>query len=124
MMKTSAAPSFRFSAREKWHGAGGRAGSIRAAIFGMNDGLISNLSLVLGVAGAGAEVLVLREDGSECGPDEPGELVHRGALVGMGYWGDAEKTAEVFDGTVYRTGDIGRFDAAGVAFGASSPIQT
>ena len=37
---------------------------------------------------------MLREDGSECADDEPGELVHRGALVGMGYWGDAEKTAE------------------------------
>jgi VIT1/CCC1 family predicted Fe2+/Mn2+ transporter len=41
--------------RERWHRNGGRAGSIRAAIFGMNDGLLSNLSLVLGVAGAGAE---------------------------------------------------------------------
>jgi acyl-CoA synthetase (AMP-forming)/AMP-acid ligase II len=41
-----------------------------------------------------AEILVLREDGVECGPDEPGELVHRGALVGQGYWNDAEKTAE------------------------------
>jgi acyl-CoA synthetase (AMP-forming)/AMP-acid ligase II len=30
----------------------------------------------------------------ECAPDEPGELVHRGALVGMGYWNDPEKTAE------------------------------
>ena len=36
---------------------------------------------------------MLREDGSECAPDEPGELVHRGALVGLGYWNDAEKTA-------------------------------
>ena len=42
-------------AREGWHRGGGRAGSLRAAIFGMNDGLLSNLSLVLGVAGAGAE---------------------------------------------------------------------
>lgn len=41
--------------RERWHGASGRAGSIRAAIFGMNDGLVSNLSLILGVAGAGVE---------------------------------------------------------------------
>jgi len=40
--------------RERWHRAG-RGGSIRAAIFGMNDGLLSNLSLVLGVAGAGAD---------------------------------------------------------------------
>ena len=48
----------------------------------------------IGKAIPNAEVLVLREDGSECGPDEPGELVHRGALVGMGYWGDPEKSAE------------------------------
>src|SRR5206468_1476756 len=27
---------------------------------------------------------------------EPGELVHRGALVAMGYWNDAEKTSERF----------------------------
>jgi acyl-CoA ligase (AMP-forming) (exosortase A-associated) len=48
----------------------------------------------IGKAIPNAEILVLRDDGSECGPDEVGELVHRGALVGMGYWGDAEKTAE------------------------------
>lgn len=48
----------------------------------------------IGKAIPNAEILVLREDGSECGPDEPGELVHRGALVGQGYWNDAEKTAE------------------------------
>jgi acyl-CoA ligase (AMP-forming) (exosortase A-associated) len=48
----------------------------------------------IGKAIPNAEILVLREDGSECAAEEPGELVHRGALVGMGYWGDAEKTAE------------------------------
>jgi acyl-CoA ligase (AMP-forming) (exosortase A-associated) len=48
----------------------------------------------IGKAIPNAEILVLREDGTECAPDEPGELVHRGALVGLGYWGDAEKTAE------------------------------
>ena len=48
----------------------------------------------IGKAIPNAEILVLREDGSECAADEPGELVHRGALVGMGYWNDAEKTAE------------------------------
>jgi acyl-coenzyme A synthetase/AMP-(fatty) acid ligase len=36
----------------------------------------------------------LREDGTPCSPNEPGELVHRGALVGLGYWNDAGKTAE------------------------------
>ncbi len=48
----------------------------------------------IGKAIPNAEILVLREDGSSCAPNEPGELVHRGALVGMGYWGDPEKTAE------------------------------
>ena len=41
--------------RERWHRSSGAAGSIRAAIFGMNDGLVSNLSLIVGVAGAGVE---------------------------------------------------------------------
>ena len=48
----------------------------------------------IGKAIPNAEILVLREDGTECAPDEPGELVHRGALVGMGYWNDPAKTAE------------------------------
>ncbi|MBK1682285.1 acyl-CoA ligase (AMP-forming), exosortase A system-associated [Rhodoferax fermentans] len=50
----------------------------------------------IGKAIPNAEVLVLRPDGSACAPDEPGELVHRGALVAMGYWNDAEKTSERF----------------------------
>ncbi len=48
----------------------------------------------IGKAIPNAEILVLRDDGSSCAPDEPGELVHRGALVGLGYWNDTEKTAE------------------------------
>ena len=50
----------------------------------------------IGRAIPNAEVLVLRSDGTPCAPDEPGELVHRGALVAMGYWNDAGKTAERF----------------------------
>ncbi len=50
----------------------------------------------MGRAIPNAEILVLREDGSECGPDEPGELVHRGALVSQGYWNDPVRTAERF----------------------------
>jgi len=37
---------------ESWH-RGDSAGSLRAAIFGLNDGLVSNFSLIMGVAGAG-----------------------------------------------------------------------
>lgn len=50
----------------------------------------------IGKAIPNAEVLVVREDGSLCGAGEPGELVHRGVLVSMGYWNDREKTAERF----------------------------
>jgi len=40
---------------------GGKSGALRAAIFGVNDGLVSNVSLIFGVAGAGADndVLIL-----------------------------------------------------------------
>jgi acyl-CoA synthetase (AMP-forming)/AMP-acid ligase II len=50
----------------------------------------------IGKAIPNAEVLVVREDGTLCAPNEPGELVHRGALVSLGYWNDPEKTAERF----------------------------
>lgn len=50
----------------------------------------------IGKAIPNAEVLVVREDGTPCAPGEPGELVHRGALVSLGYWNDTEKTAERF----------------------------
>jgi acyl-CoA ligase (AMP-forming) (exosortase A-associated) len=48
----------------------------------------------IGKAIPNAEIVVLRDDGTPCAPNEPGELVHRGALVGLGYWNDPEKTAE------------------------------
>jgi acyl-CoA ligase (AMP-forming) (exosortase A-associated) len=50
----------------------------------------------IGKAIPNAEILVVREDGSLCDPGEEGELVHRGALVAMGYWNDPERTAERF----------------------------
>src|SRR6202022_1930760 len=39
--------------RERWHRSD-RSGSLRAAVFGVNDGLVSNTSLVMGFAGSGA----------------------------------------------------------------------
>jgi VIT1/CCC1 family predicted Fe2+/Mn2+ transporter/rubrerythrin len=43
------------ASRERWHRAG-RSGTLRAIIFGVSDGLVSNLALVMGVAGASAAV--------------------------------------------------------------------
>ena len=50
----------------------------------------------IGKAIPNAEILVVREDGTPCAPGEPGELVHRGSLVALGYWNDPVKTAERF----------------------------
>jgi len=48
---TSAEPSSVITRDERWHRVDA-GGTFRAAIFGINDGLVSNLSLVIGVAGA------------------------------------------------------------------------
>jgi acyl-CoA ligase (AMP-forming) (exosortase A-associated) len=50
----------------------------------------------IGRAIPNVEILVLREDGSECAVDEPGELVHRGPLVALGYWRRPDETAARF----------------------------
>lgn len=50
----------------------------------------------IGKAIPNAEVLVVRADGTLCEAGEPGELVHRGPLVALGYWGDEERTRQRF----------------------------
>ncbi len=50
----------------------------------------------IGKAIPNAEILVVRPDGTPCDPGEHGELVHRGALVALGYWNDPARTAERF----------------------------
>jgi vacuolar iron transporter family protein len=46
-------PRARIAGRERWH-RGDRSGALRAAIFGVSDGLVSNTALVMGFAGSGA----------------------------------------------------------------------
>jgi acyl-CoA ligase (AMP-forming) (exosortase A-associated) len=60
----------------------------------------------IGKAIPNAEILVVRDDGSPCAMGEEGELVHRGALVAMGYWNDPERTAERFRPTPGRDGAL------------------
>ena len=66
----------------------------------------------IGKAIPNAEILVVRDDGSECDPGEEGELVHRGALVAMGYWNDPVRTAERFRPAPGRDGAICTTEAA------------
>jgi acyl-CoA ligase (AMP-forming) (exosortase A-associated) len=60
----------------------------------------------MGKAIPNAEILVVNERGEECTPGEPGELVHRGALVSLGYWNDPEKTTARFKPAPGRPGEI------------------
>jgi len=47
-------PERDIASRERWHRSG-RSGTLRAVIFGVSDGLVSNLALVMGVAGAAGD---------------------------------------------------------------------
>ncbi|MCB2115235.1 MAG: AMP-binding protein, partial [Rhodobacteraceae bacterium] len=48
----------------------------------------------VGFALPGAAISVIDPEGRDCAPGEVGEVIHRGAGVFLGYWGDAEKTAQ------------------------------
>ena len=65
--------------------------------FANTGGAMPQVTLAkMGKAIPNAEIMVVGEDGLECAANEPGELVHRGPLVSLGYWNDIEKTAERF----------------------------
>ncbi len=64
-------------------------------------------------------VYVLREDGTEAGPGEMGEICVTGSGVALGYWNAPEITARAFERTAngewrYRTGDLGYVDSDGL----------
>ena len=55
-----------------------------------------------------------RHGGPQCRPASPGELCTRGYSVMLGYWGEAEKTAEVIDAARWmHTGDLATLDDEG-----------
>lgn len=49
----------------------------------------------MGKAIPNTEILIINADGQPCGPNEVGELVHRGPTVSLGYWGCPELTEKV-----------------------------
>lgn len=68
------------------------------------------------------EILLLGGDGRPAGPGEEGEICIRGTSVTLGYYNDPERTAAAFvqnplqsayPERIYRTGDIGKYNAAG-----------
>jgi VIT1/CCC1 family predicted Fe2+/Mn2+ transporter len=63
-------PDRDIASRERWHRSG-RSGLLRAVIFGVSDGLVSNLALVMGVAGASGAT------------GEPGHFILLAGLAGL-----------------------------------------
>jgi acyl-CoA ligase (AMP-forming) (exosortase A-associated) len=81
----------------------------------------------IGRAVPNQEILVLRPDGTQCAPGEPGELVHRGSFVSRGYWNEPERTRARFrvlpganpgllDEIAVWSGDIVRADEQGYLY--------
>ena len=60
-----------------------------------------------------AEIKVVRADGTECRPHEPGEIMVRSPYTMSSYWNNAEKTAEAFVDGWLRSEDIGVRDQGG-----------
>jgi len=70
----------------------------------------------VGVPIAGVEIQIRHPDGSECGPEEDGELFVQGANVALGYWRNPEATAATFIDGWLKTGDLGHKDQDGYLY--------
>ncbi len=62
------------------------------------------------------EFRIVAEDGSDCGPDEVGELWVAGPNITPGYWNRPDATADAFEGRWLKTGDAARMDDEGFVF--------
>ncbi|CAK5283949.1 unnamed protein product [Mycena citricolor] len=72
---------------------------------------------VTGILLSGLEARTVREDGSEAGPNETGELWLRGPNITLGYWNNPKANAEALAGDGWlRTGDQFRIDEKGYFF--------
>jgi len=83
---------------------------------GILDGRAKDKPGSVGILFPGIEARIVRPDGTLAGPNEPGEVLLRGALMALGYKGNEKATRETFvDGWVH-TGDQMRVDEDGVLF--------
>ncbi|GJE93144.1 acetyl-CoA synthetase-like protein [Phanerochaete sordida] len=69
-----------------------------------------------GLLVSGVAARIVRDDGTDAAPGEPGELWVRAPMVALGYYGDARATHEAFAGGWLRTGDWMRIDADGFLY--------
>ncbi|MFA5493997.1 MAG: long-chain-fatty-acid--CoA ligase [Porticoccaceae bacterium] len=62
------------------------------------------------------EAKILDDDGNECPPGEPGEIVARSGAMFRGYWNNSAATVETLRNGWVHTGDMGRIDADGFLY--------
>ncbi|MET1232798.1 MAG: VIT1/CCC1 transporter family protein [Candidatus Limnocylindrales bacterium] len=74
---------------ESWH-VSGRSGTLRASIFGISDGLVSNLSLVMGVVGANPDEHIIVLAGVA-------GLLAGAFSMGAGEWISMQSQRELFE---------------------------
>lgn len=67
-----------------------------------------------GWGGIFMELRVVRPDGSDCDPGEPGEILMRSPAMMQGYWRNPEETARAIRNGWLHSGDIGTLDARGL----------
>jgi acyl-CoA synthetase (AMP-forming)/AMP-acid ligase II len=57
------------------------------------------------------EVRVVRDDGTDCDVDEPGEIIIRNPTLMQGYWNNPAATRDALRDGWLHSGDVGKFDA-------------
>lgn len=83
----------------------------------LNPKLINKKSASVGKAIPTVKIDIIDKYGKNCKPNQPGELVHRGGCISLGYWGDKESSKKVFkkfrgENAVF-SGDIFKKDKQG-----------
>lgn len=56
------------------------------------------------------DIKIVDEQGQECKPNQPGELLLRGPMVTPGYWRNRQATQKALEGGWFHTGDMVRQD--------------
>jgi len=56
------------------------------------------------------EIKIVDEQGRDCAPNQPGELMLRGPMVTSGYWRNRQATQKALEGGWFHTGDLVRQD--------------
>ena len=97
------------------NGLGPTESTVTLQYFIDKDSEITNNSVPVGYPVEDTEVFLLNGRGEEASVYETGEIVYKSDYLALGYWGQPEKTEEVFIkdprtglGRVYRSGDMGR----------------